>query len=132
MQTIITAAAPHILELLGLVLTGIIGWAAAAARRKWGIDIEASHREAMHWALYTGAQLALERKLTGKAAIDLILGYARRSVPDAIGNLKPSAEVLTDLAKAKLEQAAAEKVKDVTDAAVDTLAEALRRAGARA
>lgn len=130
MQSIIHAAAPHVLELLGLAITGIIGWAAAAVRRKWGIEIEARHREALHWALNTGAQLALERKLTGRAALDLILGYARRSVPDAIGSLKPSAETLTDLAKAKLEQAAAEKAKDVTDAAVDKLADALRRAGA--
>lgn len=130
MQTIITAAAPHILELLGLVLTGIIGWAAAAARRKWGIDIEASHREAMHWALYTAAQLAIKHELTGKAAVDLVLEYARRSVPDAIGNLKPTADVLTDLAKAKLEQVAAEKVKEAAGGAVDQLAEALRRAGA--
>lgn len=130
MQSILHAAAPHVLELLGLAITAIIGWAAAAVRRKWGVEIEARHREALHWALHTGAQLALERKLTGRAALDLILEYARRSVPDAIGTLKPSAETLTDLAKAKLEQAAAEKVGDVTDAAVDKLADALRRAGA--
>ena len=129
MQTIITAAAPHILELLGLVLTGIIGWAAAAARRKWGIDIEASHREALHWALYTAAQLAIKHELTSKAAVDLVLEYARRSVPDAIGSLKPTADVLTDLAKAKLEQVAADKVKEAAGGAVDQLAEALRRAG---
>lgn len=130
MQSMFTAAAPHILELLGLVLTGIIGWAAAAARRKWGIDIEASHREALHWALYTAAQLAIKHELTGKAAVDLVLEYARRSVPDAIGSLKPTADVLTDLAKAKLEQVAAEKVKEAAGGAVDQLAEALRRAGA--
>ncbi|WP_104492074.1 hypothetical protein [Paracoccus denitrificans] len=130
MQTIINAAAPHILELFGLVITGLIGWVAAAARRKWGIEIQASHREALHWALYTAAQLAIKHELTGKAAVDLVLEYARRSVPDAIGNLKPSAEVLTDLARAKLEQVAAEKVKEASSAAVDKLADALRRAGA--
>ncbi|AZV00414.1 hypothetical protein pthi1_p49 [Paracoccus phage vB_PthS_Pthi1] len=128
MQSIINAAAPHLLELLGLAITGVIGWAAAAARRKWGIDIEASHREALHWALYTAAQLAIKHELTGKAAVDLVLEYARRSVPDAIGNLKPSAEVLTDLARAKLEEVAAEKVKGATGDAVDRLADALRRA----
>ena len=130
MQSIITAASPHILELLGVLLTGIIGWAAAAARRKWGIEIEARYREALHSALMTGAQLAMKHELTGKAAIDLVLRYIKQSVPDAIGNLKPSPDVLTDLARAKLEQAAAEKARDVTGAAVDKLAEALRRAGA--
>ncbi|AZV00303.1 hypothetical protein ACFSS8_05835 [Paracoccus kondratievae] len=109
MQSIIHAAAPHVLELLGLVITGIIGWAAAAVRRKWGIEIEARHREALHWALTTAAQLAVKNQLTGKQALDLMLEYVRRSVPDAIGNLRPSAEVLTDLAQAKLEQVVAER-----------------------
>lgn len=129
MQSIITAASPHILELLGVLLTGIIGWAAAAARRKWGIEIEARYREALHSALMTGAQLAMKNELTGKAAIDLVLRYIKQSVPDAIGSLKPSPDVLTDLAKAKLEQVAQAKVKEATGAAVDALSDALRKAG---
>ena len=129
MQSIITAASPHILDLIGLALTGIIGWAAAAARRKWGIEIEARYREALHSALLTGAQLAMKNELTGKAAIDLVLRYIKQSVPDAIGSLKPSPDVLTDLAKAKLEQVAQAKVKEATGAAVDALSDALRKAG---
>lgn len=129
MQSIITAASPHILELLGVLLTGIIGWAAAAARRKWGIEIEARYREALHSALMTGAQLAMKHELTGKAAIDLVLRYIQQSVPDAIGSLKPSPDVLTDLAKAKIEQVAQAKVKEATGAAVDALSDALRKAG---
>lgn len=129
MQSIITAASPHILELLGVLLTGIIGWAAAAVRKKWGIEIEARYREALHSALLTGAQLAMKHELTGKAAIDVVLGYIKQSVPDAIGSLKPSPNVLTDLAKAKLEQVAQAKVKEVTGAAVDALSDALRKAG---
>ena len=129
MQSIITAASPHILELLGVLLTGIIGWAAAAVRKKWGIEIEARHREAMHSALMTGAQLAMKHELTGKAAIDLVLRYIQQSVPDAIGSLKPSPDVLTDLAKAKIEQVAQAKVKEATGAAVDALSDALRKAG---
>lgn len=109
MQQIIASAAPHLLELVSLAITAIIGWAAAAARRKWGIEIEARHREALHWALYSAAQLAVKNQLTGKQALDLMLEYVRRSVPDAIGNLRPSAEVLTDLAQAKLEQVVVER-----------------------
>ncbi len=126
MQTIINAAAPHLLELIGLAITAIIGWGVRQASRRWGIEIQASHREALHWALYTAAQLAIKHELTGKAAVDLVLEYARRSVPDAIGSLKPSAEVLTDLARAKLEQVAAEKAKDAATGAVDQLAEVMR------
>ena len=129
MQSIITAASPHILDLIGLALTGIIGWAAAAARRKWGIEIEARYREALHSALLTGAQLAMKNELTGKAAIDLVLRYIKQSVPDAIGSLKPSPDVLTDLAKAKIEQVAQAKAKEAAGAAVDALSDALRKAG---
>ncbi|WP_240540184.1 hypothetical protein [Paracoccus sp. pheM1] len=130
LDVLTTAAAPHLMELIGLAITAIIGWGVRQASKRWGIEVEAKHREALHWALFTGAQLALERRLTGKAALDLILAYARRSVPDAIINLQPTPEVLTDLAKAKLEQVAAEKVKEASSAAVDKLADALRRAGA--
>ncbi len=129
LDVLTTAAAPHLLELIGLAITAIIGWGVRQASKRWGIEVEAKHREALHWAIFTGAQLALERRLTGKAALDLILAYARRSVPDAIVNLQPTPEVLTDLAKAKLEQVAAEKVKEAAGGAVDQLAEALRRAG---
>ena len=131
LDTILTAAVPGVLELVGVILTGIIGWAATRARAKWGIEIEARHREALQSALLNGARLAMDRQLTGKAAIDLVLTFIRSSVPDAIGNLKASPEVLTDLARAKLEQAAAEKARDVTGAAVDKLADALRKATGR-
>lgn len=129
MNSILTAASPHIIDLLGLVLTGIIGWAAAAARKKWGVDIEARHREALQSALLTGAQLALKHELTGKAAVDLILRYVVSSVPDAIKGLGASHDVMTDLAKAKLEQVAQTKAKEAAGAAVDALTSALRKAG---
>lgn len=114
-----------ILGILGPFLTLIIGLAAKQAGARWGIQVEATHREAMHWALYTGAQLALRKQLTGQAALDLIIGYAQKSVPDALARLKPSTEVLTDLAQVKLEQAMGEKAKDLTGAAVDRLSDAL-------
>ena len=129
LDAFIAAASPGIIDLIGLTLTGIIGWAAAAARRKWGIEIEARHREALQSALLTGAHLAMKHELTGKAAIDVVLGYIKQSVPDAIGSLNPSTEVLTDLAKAKLEQVAQAKVKEAAGAAVDALSDALRKAG---
>ncbi|WP_313348149.1 hypothetical protein [Paracoccus sp. (in: a-proteobacteria)] len=129
LDTFIASAAPGLLEILGLALTGIIGWAASKARQKWGIEIEARQREALHSALMTGALLALKHELTGRAAIDLVLRYIKQSVPDAIGNLKPTPEVLTDLAKAKLEQAAQAKAKESGGAAVDALTGALQRIG---
>ncbi|MGN7867816.1 hypothetical protein [Paracoccus sp. 22332] len=113
MQTIITAATPHLLEILGLILTAIIGWAASKARQKWGLDIEAKHRDALHEALMTAARLAIGRNLTGQAAISLILDYAKRSVPDALDKLSPPAVVIENLAQSKLEKAAVEAGKAI-------------------
>lgn len=124
-----TAITPGLIEIIGVLLTGIVAWVAAKAREKWGIDIEARHREALHWALFSGAQLAMANELTGKAALELVLHYVNQSVPDAIASLNPAPDVIVDLAKAKLEQAAAEKARDLTGGAVDKLTEALKRAG---
>ncbi|WP_246195207.1 hypothetical protein [Paracoccus litorisediminis] len=127
-DTIISVIAPSSAELIGAVLTAFIGWLALMLRQRFGIEIEARHREALHWALYTAAQLAMAQKLTGPAAINLIKGYVIRSVPDAMASLNPSTQVLTDLAKAKLEQVAAEKGTGSSEVVVDKLAEALKRA----
>ncbi len=46
-----TASRSHMLNAnggaIGLVLTGIIAWAASKAPQKWGVEIEARHREAL-------------------------------------------------------------------------------------
>ena len=76
-----------------------------------------------------GALVALKHELTGKAAVDLILRYVVSSVPDAIKGLGASHEVMTDLAKAKIEQVAQAKAKEAAGAAVDALTGALRKAG---
>ncbi|MBD9528667.1 hypothetical protein IB235_17765 [Paracoccus sp. PAR01] len=127
-DTIINVIAPSSVELIGAVLTAFIGWLALMLRQRFGIEIEARHREALHWALYSAAQLAIAQKLTGPAAINLIKGYVIRSVPDAMASLNPSSQVLSDLAKAKLEQVAAEKGTGSSEVVVDKLAEALKRA----
>lgn len=124
MQSIIQSAMPSLMDLLGVLLAGVIAWASNTARRRWGLAIEANHREALQSAIMTGARLALAGKLDAQAAIALILSHVQASVPDAVGALKPSTDVLTNLARAKLQEAA-----QVSGQAA--LAEALRRAGAR-
>lgn len=123
MQSIITAAMPQLIEVLGLVLTALLAWVATRLRAKWGIDIEAKHRAALHSAILSGARLALEGKLTGASAIRLILSHVQASVPDAVIALQPPCEVLENLARAKLQEAA-------QVAGTDWLTEALKRADA--
>lgn len=94
--------APHVLEILGVALSAIIASAAGYAKRKWGLDIEARHREALHSALLTGIKMATARNLDTGRAVDLAIDYARLSVPDAITALRPIKGVLESIARAKL------------------------------
>ena len=103
----ITAAiiAQVILPIVATIVTAIIGWAAAQARARWGIEIEARQREALHSALMTGAQLALSRlgpQASQTALTAEAVKYAQGSVPGAISGLRPAAGVLSDLALAKI------------------------------
>ena len=100
--SILQSTLPHFLEIFGAILTVLIGWAADTARRRWGIEIEARHREALHSALMTGARMAIQRGMTGAGAAELAVGYAQSSVPGAIRALQPAPEVLSNLARAKL------------------------------
>lgn len=96
------ALAPHVLEAIGALITLLLGWLTMQARTRWGIEIEARHREALHSAMMTGAQLALDGDLSGDAAKRLVLDYVRASVPDAIRWLAASDGILMRMAEAKL------------------------------
>lgn len=101
--------APHLVEMASVVVAGVIAWATAALRRKWGLEIEARHREALHAAVMSGVRAALARQSGGRidtdAAVGDALAYVQQSVPDALGALRPSAHTLADLARAKLAEA---------------------------
>lgn len=96
------AVMPLALTVIAAILTQIISAAARVAKDRWGIEIEARHREALHSALMSGIQAALGRGLRGQAAIDAAVSYAQRSVPDAMARLRPDTGLLVNLAGAKL------------------------------
>ena len=106
MDTITSAIITQIvLPIVATIVTALIGWAAAQARTRWGIEIEARQREALHSALMTGAQLALSRlgpQASQTALTAAAVEYAERSVPGAMTGLKPAASTLHDLALAKI------------------------------
>ncbi|MER5171574.1 hypothetical protein [Thioclava kandeliae] len=105
LDALMAALAPYIMQLLALAVTALVGWIAAEVKKRFGVEIEAKHREALHSALMTGAQLALSRlgAAAGTTALtQAAVAYAKTSVPDAIAKLGPSAAVLQDLAEAKV------------------------------
>jgi hypothetical protein len=104
MDELLEALAPHLLELISALATAIIGWLAAQAKARWGLEIEARHREALHSALMTGVKHALSEGVQGRTAITrAAVDYVRTSVPDALAALKPQPDQLTDMAEATLE-----------------------------
>ncbi len=125
MENFIIGVQRYALEVVGLALTAVIGFAANKARQKWGLDIEEKHRLALHQALMTAARLALAKQLTVAVAVDLMLDYAKQSVPDAIRKLNPPQAVIENLAKAKLEQVKAEPAFQAGQA----IGEAIKQAG---
>lgn len=103
---LMVALTPSLLDLAGVVLTALIGFATVRFQRWTGIQIEARHREALHSAIMTAARLAVARKLTPDAATEFASSYVRNSVPDALKQLAPSADTLDALVLSRLAQAA--------------------------
>ncbi|MDD9740897.1 hypothetical protein PVW47_14045 [Marinovum sp. SP66] len=101
MNDLLTTFEPQILEILGMIITVLIGLAAAQFRRWTGIEIEARHREALHSAIITGVKRAM-RHGPDRAVQewrDAAVTYAKASVPDAIRKLVPGDGILDSLAE---------------------------------
>ena len=96
---------PVLLQLLAVLVSFALVRLSDIAHRRWGIEIEARHREALQSALMSGISAALSRGLRGDAAVEAALAYTRRSVPDALKKLQPDDTLLRDLVAAKLHQA---------------------------
>ncbi|WP_232845005.1 hypothetical protein [Paracoccus onubensis] len=121
---------PIIVDYAVWLILAVLAWFFRRLPERWRIDIEAKHREALHWALYTGVGLVIDNlqrhpsiAVPDRAASEIV-DYVRRSVPGAIRKLGPSQKQLEQMARAKLQ----ERLDAITGR--DRLAEALERAGA--
>lgn len=105
LKTIWLGLQPYALEIIGMIVAAVIARAAGFAKAKFGLDIEARHREALHSALMTGIRAALIKNPGGgEAVISEAIAYASRSVPDAMAALNPDGAVIELLARSKLQQ----------------------------
>ena len=104
---------PYLLAVVSVIATAIVGWLAELLRRKFNLDIDASHREALQTALTNGAGLLLG-KIGGAASgkkLDLksvvlaeAVNYVLQAVPDAIRHFGIPPESLAEKILAKLPQ----------------------------
>lgn len=103
LSQIYAAVLPPMLALFGIILGRIIARAAAVAQDRWGIEIEARHREALQSALMTGITAALGRGLRGSDAIGAAIDHAvEKGAPDAVDFFDLSVDDLRRIAESKL------------------------------
>lgn len=96
------AVLPGLVALFGTLLTIALNRASRVAQERWGIEVEARHREALHSAIMSGLLAAVSRGSVGQAAIDAALDHVEASVPDALRKLDPAPGVIREIAEAKL------------------------------
>ncbi|MCW5680553.1 MAG: hypothetical protein KF794_03715 [Xanthobacteraceae bacterium] len=104
---------PYLLAVVSVIATAIVGWLAELLRRKFNLDIDASHRDALQTAPTNGAGLLLG-KIGGAASgrkLDLksvvlaeAVNYVLQAVPDAIRHFGITPESLAEKILAKLPQ----------------------------
>lgn len=95
---------PTLLQVIGAILGVLLMRAANTARSRWGIEIEARHREALQSALMTGITAALSRGLRGSDAITAAIHHAAKAgAPDAIRFFDLDLEDLKRIAESKLQ-----------------------------
>jgi hypothetical protein len=104
---------PIIADLIGIVVVAVLGWITKIVHDRFGIEIEAKHREALQTAAVNGINMALGRfdskieslsiDVKNKVIADA-MSYMIKAVPDAITYFKldQKTDVLRDLLKAKL------------------------------
>jgi uncharacterized membrane protein len=102
---------PYLLALVSVLATAIVGWLAELLRRKFSLEIDAAHRDALQTALANGAGLVLTRiggTLAGKkvdlkhALIADSVNYVLQAVPDAIRHFGVTPESVAEKILAKL------------------------------
>jgi hypothetical protein len=104
---------PYLLAIVSVAATAIVGWLAELLRRKFNLDIDAAHREALQTALMNGAGLLIGKAgsaVAGKkldlksVALAEAVNYVLQAVPDAIRHFGITPEAVAEKLQAKLPQ----------------------------
>jgi uncharacterized membrane protein len=104
---------PYLLAIVSVLATAIVGWLAELLRRKFNLDIDAAHREALQTALTNAAGLLIGKAGSAIAnkTLDLkssvlaeAVNYVLHAVPDAIRHFGITPEAVAEKLQAKLPQ----------------------------
>lgn len=123
LETVLDSIIPLVLTALSGVVLLIINSVAGYIKAKFGIDIEARHREALHSAIMTGLKMAMVRLgwVPGtpipETALMMAVDYASRTgAPEAVKALDADRPALIKIAESKVPEAAAEITASGPDA----------------
>jgi hypothetical protein len=105
MDVLWSAPEPHIVALLGVILTVLSSISGRQLAAWAGIEIEKRHREVLHESLISGAMSAIRHGPGGhlEALKAHAIAHARRSVHDAVKTLVPRDSVLDTIAALRSE-----------------------------
>lgn len=99
------ALADAVISIASLGITAALAVIVPMLKQRWGIEIEAKHRDALHSALMTGIAAALGRGLTGQGAVAAALAHVRAGgAPDAVRYFGLAEPALERMAMAKLQE----------------------------
>jgi hypothetical protein len=102
---------PYIVEIVGILIAGMVGWIVNLLRIRFGLEIEARHREALQTALTNAAGLVIGKgeNLAGKLqvtvrndAIAEAVSYVLKGAPDALAYFGLTPDRVRQMVEAKV------------------------------
>ncbi|MCL4065909.1 hypothetical protein M3484_04950 [Pseudomonas sp. GX19020] len=119
---------PHLTEVASAVIAILLAGLFRILKTRWGIEIEARHREALQSAMMTGITAALSRGLKADAAIAAAIQHAAGAgARDAVEFFNLGVDDLKRLAEAKLHSAIPLFGIDIAGQPDETVATEVRR-----
>lgn len=107
MDTILSALSPYLAELLGGLALLIFSSLRGELKRRTGIELSDKAVRALSDGFERATALALQRQLTGDAAVSLVLDYLRTTLPDSLARVAPTEDALRLRAEASIAAARA-------------------------
>jgi hypothetical protein len=102
---------PYIVEIVGIAIATVVGWIVNLLRIRFGLEIEARHREALQTALTNAAGLVIGKgeNLAGKLqvtvrndAIAEAVSYVLKGAPDALAYFGLTPDRVRQMVEAKV------------------------------
>lgn len=106
-NTVLALLSPYLVELIAAAILFAVSWVGTQVRTFLGTRTEQILRDALHQAINTGLNSALQDIPRNDAKhndeiVKAAVAYAKQSVPQSIQKLGATENILVDLAKSKL------------------------------